>query len=94
MKRFLKPEHPGSILRELYIEPLGVSNVELSKQLGVSRVTVNRLLNAKQGITAEMAVRLSKALNTTTVFWLNLQRNYDIWEVEHNMEINVEAFAL
>lgn len=93
VKRGIQPEHPGIILRELYVDALQLTHAELADNLGVTRVTINKLLNAKQSVTPEMAVRLSKAFKTSAEYWLNLQRNYDLWEIEHTKEINVKAIA-
>lgn len=93
LKRGLPPEHPGLILRELYVEPLGISNSFLAEKIGVTRITVNKLLNGKQGITAEMSLRLAKAFSTSALFWLNLQRNYDLWQAEKKFNANVKSIA-
>lgn len=73
------PKHPGGILVRQYIEPLNISITELSGVLGVSRKTLSKIINEKGSITANMALRLSKAFNNTPEFWLNLQQNYDLW---------------
>ena len=67
------PPHPGEILQELCLEPLGVSVTEAAKALGVSRKTLSSIINAKAGISPEMAVRLSIAFNTSSESWLNQQ---------------------
>lgn len=92
-KRGIKPEHPGAILKELFLGELNISVTEFADKIGVTRVTVSRLINGHQGITAEMAIRLSKAFRNTPELWLNLQRNFDLWEAEHNKVIEVEAIA-
>ncbi|WP_026770202.1 HigA family addiction module antitoxin [Asinibacterium sp. OR53] len=92
-KRGIKPEHPGVILKELFLDELNISVTEFADKIGVTRVTVSRLINGHQGITAEMAIRLSKAFRNTPELWLNLQRNFDLWEAEHNKVIEVEAIA-
>jgi addiction module HigA family antidote len=79
------PTHPGRILKELYLVPLGISNTRLAEILGVSRKTVSSIVNERKVITPEMALRLSRAFtNTTPESWLNLQRNYDLWYTSHN----------
>ncbi|MCH5600898.1 HigA family addiction module antitoxin [Niabella ginsengisoli] len=93
LKRGIAPEHPGIILREMYAEPLGITNSYLAENIGVTRITVNKLLNGRQGITAEMALRLSKAFKTSPLFWLNLQRNYDLWLAEKNFKEDIKAIA-
>jgi len=82
MKTQRTPSHPGGILKRLYLEPLGVTVVGLSKALGVSRKAVSTLVNERARVTPQMAVRLSIALGTTPELWLNLQQNYDLWHVQ------------
>ncbi len=73
------PPHPGEIIRELCIEPLGLSITEAAKGLGVSRKTLSSILNGRAGISAEMALRLSMAFDTTPESWLAQQSQYDLW---------------
>lgn len=75
------PPHPGEILRQLCLEPLGLSVTEAAKALGVSRKTLSAVLNGRSGISAEMAVRLSLAFKTTAESWLNQQMQFDLWQV-------------
>ena len=76
------PPHPGEILRTLCLEPLGLSVTEAAKALGVSRKTLSSLLNGRTGISPEMAVRLSIALEKPATMWMNLQRDYDLYKAE------------
>ena len=78
------PPHPGEILRELCIEPLGLSITEAAEALGVTRKTLSAILNGRAGISPEMAVRLSIAFDTTAESWLNQQVQYDLWQAERN----------
>ncbi len=73
------PPHPGEVLRELCIQPLGLTVTETAKSLGVSRKTLSALLNGRAGISPEMAIRLSKAFDTSPESWLNQQMQYDLW---------------
>ena len=73
------PPHPGEILRELCIEPLGISVTEAAEGLGISRKTLSAILNGRSGISPEMALRLSIAFNTSPESWLNQQTQYDLW---------------
>ncbi len=75
-----KPTHPGQILKEDYLEPLGLTITELAKALGTSRKTLSKIINGRGSVTPEMALKLSQAFDTSPEFWLNLQRNYDLWE--------------
>ena len=76
------PPHPGEVLRELCLVPLGVSVTEAAKALGVSRKTLSAILNGRAGVSPEMAVRLSIAFGTSAESWLNQQLQYDLWHVE------------
>ena len=76
------PPHPGEILRQLCLEPLGLSVTEAAKGLGVSRKTLSAILNGRSGVSPEMAVRLSLAFGTTSESWLNQQVQYDLWQAE------------
>jgi addiction module HigA family antidote len=76
------PLHPGALIKEMCIEGTGLSVTEVAHKLGVDRTTLSRLLNSHIGISPEMAVRLSLALNTSSEMWMNLQRDYDLWKAE------------
>jgi addiction module HigA family antidote len=73
------PPHPGEIIRELCLEPLGLSITDAAAGLGVSRKTLSSIINGRAGISPEMALRLSIALDTTPESWLNQQMQYDLW---------------
>jgi len=74
------PPHPGEIIKEDVLEAEGISVTEASRQLGVSRVTLSRLLNGKSGISVDMALRLSQWLGTTPELWLRMQDSCDLWQ--------------
>ena len=76
------PPHPGEVLRELCVEPLGLTVTEVAKALGVSRKTLSSILNCRAGISPEMAIRLSIAFDTTAESWLSQQIQYDLWQAE------------
>jgi addiction module HigA family antidote len=78
------PPHPGKIVKRTLIEGAHISVTEAAKMLGVGRVTISKLINGKSGISPEMAVRLSIALNTSSEMWLNMQLMYDLWQAEKN----------
>jgi addiction module HigA family antidote len=80
------PPHPGEIVRELCIQPLGLSITAAAQALGVSRKTLSSLLNGRSGISAEMAIRLSMALGTTAESWMRQQAEYDLWKVERRRQ--------
>jgi addiction module HigA family antidote len=76
------PPHPGSVLRKLCLEPLGLNVTQAAKALNVSRKPLSAILNGRSGISPEMAVRLSMAFDTTAESWLNQQVQYDLWRAE------------
>ena len=76
------PPHPGRIVRQECIEPLGLTVTEAAERLGVVRQTLNNLVNERAGISPEMAVRLSKAFGSSPEVWLGLQMEHDLAQVE------------
>ena len=76
------PPHPGEVLRELCLKPLGVTVTEAARALDVSRKTLSGILNGRAGISPEMAVRLSLAFGPSAESWLNQQIQHDLWHVE------------
>jgi addiction module HigA family antidote len=82
--RMHNPPHPGEVLRELCLRPLGITVTEAATALGVSRKTLSAILNERGGISPEMAIRLSLAFNTTAESWLNQQLQYDLWHADRN----------
>jgi len=70
--------HPGEILKEEFLEPLGITQLALAQHLGVSLQRVNEIIRGKRGITPETAWLLSEALGTSPQFWMNLQDSYDL----------------
>ena len=88
------PPHPGEILRELCLEPLGLSVTNAAEGLGVSRKTLSSILNGRSGISPEMAIRLSKAFDTTPESWLNQQMQYDLRVTEKSVgKLRVEKLS-
>ncbi|MBX3010364.1 MAG: HigA family addiction module antidote protein [Caldilineaceae bacterium] len=80
------PLHPGKIIKEIYLEPMGLTVTGTAKALGISRVTLSELINGKNGISPEMAYRLSKGFGATPESWLNLQLIYDLAQVREKGE--------
>ena len=78
MSKKLPPMHPGEVLREEFLIPLGMSAGGLAKVCGLPRTRIERLANEATGVTADTALRLGKALGTSAQLWLNLQNAYDI----------------
>ena len=81
-----EPIRPGDVLREHVLEALNLTQEELANALGVSRYSVNQLVNDRRAITAEMALRLAKATSTTPLFWLELQRNVDLARAQRRLD--------
>ena len=81
------PAHPGEILRELIIEPLGLTVSDAAKHLNVSRKTLSKVLNARGSITPEMAVRLEMVFtNPSADHWLKLQNAHDLWHMRQQQD--------
>lgn len=91
MERKRKPTLPGTIIEEHYLKPLHISKTALAEALGISRNTLYKILDGRARITTDIAIRLSKALNTSVELWLNLQQKYDIWEAQIEGSIKRET---
>jgi addiction module HigA family antidote len=88
------PPHPGEVLRQLCLDPSGLSVTDAAEGLGVSRKTLSSILNGRAGVSPEMAVRLSLAFGTTSQSWLNHQIQYDLWQAEkHRKSLRVMKLA-
>lgn len=83
--RGLKPMHPGELLREDVVPPLGKSKTEIARLLGISRQTLYDILDEKQPVTPGMALRLGKLLGNGPELWINLQRAYDLAVAEREL---------
>lgn len=81
-----RPTHPGAVLREDVLPALGMTQVELARRLGVSRLTVSELLHEKRSLSPEMAARLGRLLDTTPESWLNMQVALDLWDIAQDPE--------
>lgn len=88
IKRGLPAMHPGELLREDIIPALGRSKTEIASLLGISRQTLHDILTEKQPVTVVMAVRLGKLVGNGPVFWLNLQRAYDLERAEREVDVS------
>ena len=83
MRRLIRrPTHPGNIIKEDYLLPLSVTIKDMAETLCVSRKTLSKIINERGAITPDMALRLSRAFDTSPEFWLNLQKNFDLWQAE------------
>ncbi len=88
------PPHPGEVIREFCIKPLGLTVTDAAKGLGVSRKTLSAILNGRFGISPEMAIRLSKAFGGSAESWITQQAQYDLWQASQRTDVTkVKAFA-
>ncbi len=79
-----QPTHPGEIIKEDYLIPLSLTITDLASNLAVSRKTLSKIVNGRGAVTPDMALRLSRAFDTSPHLWMNLQKNYDLWQAEHS----------
>ena len=86
-----KPTHPGEVLREDVIKPLGLTVTEAARHLGVTRKTLSALINCKAAMSPEMAVRIGKATKTSPESWLYMQAKLDLWNAQRK-PAKVEVF--
>ena len=87
------PTHPGVVLKEEFLAPMGLTQVALAKHLGIPTQRINELIRGKRGVTPETAWLLAGAFGTTPQFWLNLQTNYDLVVNRPNRDIQPLAQA-
>lgn len=81
-----QPTHPGEVLLLEFLEPSGMTQLELAEKMGVPVQRVNTLINGKRDMTAETAILLSRALKTSPEFWMNLQIAYDLYEAKKYLD--------
>ena len=82
------PSHPGEVLAELYLEPLGMSAISLAKRLNVPRTRIERLLKGETALSVDTAMRLSKFFGTTAEFWINLQRAHELARARETVDLS------
>lgn len=82
LPKYRNPSHPGEILRDLYMEPLGLTQTRLARHLGCTRAALNELIHGRRGVSPQMALRLADVFKTTPQLWLNLQMDYDLWKAQ------------
>lgn len=90
----MRPVHPGEVLREEFLEPLGITPAALARALHVSAPTINDIVRERRGITADTAIRLGRYFDTSAQFWMNLQTEYALAttyaetgkKIEHEIE--------
>lgn len=95
-KRKLEPIHPGEVLLEDFLEPLGISQYRLALDISVPPRRINEIVHGKRGVTADTALRLARYFRTTDRFWLNLQARFDLEQqrdvLGSRLEIEVTVF--
>lgn len=77
-----RPTHPGTILKEVYLEPRKVSLLTLSKAMGISRKHLSRIVNGHARVSVKVATKLAAAFQTTPELWINAQRNVDLYDAQ------------
>ena len=93
MSEIIKPLHPGEVLQELYLTPLGISAITLAKKILVPRTRIERLLRGDTSLSADTAIRLARIFGTTPEYWLNMQRAFDLANVKKSIDLSkIEPF--
>ena len=82
------PLHPGEVLQELYLTPLGISAITLAKKILVPRTRIERLLRGDTSLSADTAIRLARIFGTTPEYWLNMQRAFDLANVKKTIDLS------
>lgn len=89
------PPHPGTILLEEWIKPLGFSISEFALRLGTSRKNLSEIVNGKTGISPEMALKIEKALKSRAGLWLDMQQDYDLWHARQIVNLdNIDVIEM
>ena len=96
MEEILPPVHPGEVLLEDFMKPLGLSQYRLAKDIGVSAIRISQIINGKRSITVDTAMRLARYFSTSAAVWLRLQVRYDLEVADSALRkrINREVKAL
>lgn len=87
------PIHPGEVLLEEFLQPLGISQYRLAATIGVPPRRINEIVHGKRNITADTALRLSRALGTSELFWFNLQTRYELEVHKDKHGTDLDAIA-
>lgn len=82
------PPHPGEFIKEVYLEPFGITARQVALKLKVAPSTFNRVIKGQSNVSPEMALRLSKTLGRTPESWLAMQDNYDLWNIRQNINLD------
>ena len=92
--RMHNPPHPGEVLQDTVLSEGRISVTEFAERLGVSRVTLSRVVNARAAVSADMALRLAAALGGSPESWLQMQAAYDLWHAAKQRRRNVQPLKL
>lgn len=82
------PPHPGEVLKEMHLDPLGLTVTEAARRLNIDRKTLSRVINGQSAVSVDMALRLSKGLNTSAQVWLGMQQAYDLWQTKLEADLS------
>ncbi len=93
MKRAMKPIHPGAILREDVLKPYNLTITDAAGELKISRKQLSEIINEKSSITTEMAIRLEQVFKIAANFWLDLQRDFDLWKIRESGKIHLRPLT-
>lgn len=89
-----RPTHPGEIIKQMYLKPLRITQLEFAKSLKISRPRANELLNSHRSVTPDTALRLAKAFKTSPQYWLNLQAAVDLYDLQKKQKYqNISVLA-
>ena len=88
MSLLSNPSHPGEVLSELYLKPLGMSAIALAKRLDVPRTRIERLVRQESNLSADSAIRLATFFDTTPEYWMNLQRAWDLAQAQSAVDVS------
>ena len=91
MNKKLPPIHPGEILKEEFLEPMGISQYRLAKDISVPPRRINEIVHGKRAITADTALRLGRFFSMSPQFWLNLQTRYDLEVTEDQLDKRLDS---
>ncbi|HBE17207.1 MAG TPA: addiction module antidote protein, HigA family [Cyanobacteria bacterium UBA11149] len=86
--KMYNPPHPGEVLQELYLQPLGLTVTETADALGVSHQILSAIIEGCYSITPDIAMRLSKAFSTNPTVWLGMEQDYDLWQVKQRLDLS------
>ena len=88
MSLLVNPSHPGEVLEELYLVPLGLSALALARRIHVPRTRIERLVKGETAVSADTAMRLAKVFSTTPEYWMNLQRAWDLARARETIDVS------